>query len=95
MYTVLICDDEDKIRNLIAKYIKFEGNQAIEASNGMEAIEMVHDNSVDIILMDIMMPELDGFSTVREIRKFSNTPVVMLSARGEEYDRIQIGRAHV
>lgn len=88
MYTVLICDDEDKIRTFISKYVRFEGNKAIEASNGMDAIEAAKTNDIDIILMDVMMPELDGFSTVREIRKFSATPVVMLSARGEEYDRI-------
>jgi two-component system, OmpR family, response regulator ResD len=88
MYKILICDDEAKIRSLLAKYAKFEGNQVVEASNGMEAIDKVRSNNVDIIIMDIMMPELDGFSAVREIRKFSNVPVIMLSARGEEYDRI-------
>ena len=88
MYKILICDDEEKIRSLIAKYAKFEGNTVVEATNGMEAIEIVKKQKIDIIIMDIMMPELDGFSTVREIRKTSSVPVIMLSARGEEYDRI-------
>lgn len=88
MYTVLVCDDEEKIRSLIAKYVTFKGNVAIEASNGAKAIELAKNNDIDIIIMDIMMPQIDGFSTVKEIRKFSDVPVLMLSARREEYDRI-------
>ncbi|MDD3383792.1 MAG: response regulator transcription factor [Bacilli bacterium] len=88
MYKILVVDDEEKIRNLISKYARFENNEIIESSNGMEAIVIAKNNDIDIIIMDVMMPELDGFSTVREIRKFSNVPVIMLSARGEEYDRI-------
>ena len=85
---ILVCDDEEVIRTLIAKYSKFEGNNVIEAENGMQAIEICRNKDIDIIVMDIMMPELDGFSAVREIRKDKDTPVIMLSARGEEYDRI-------
>ena len=88
MYNILVCDDEEGIRTLIAKYAKFEGHNVIEAENGMQAIEMCRNKDIDIIVMDIMMPELDGFSAVREIRKDKDTPVIMLSARGEEYDRI-------
>ena len=88
MYNILVCDDEEGIRTLIAKYAKFEGHNVIEAENGMQAIEICRNKDIDIIVMDIMTPELDGFSAVREIRKDKDTPVIMLSARGEEYDRI-------
>ena len=88
MYNILICDDEAGIRTLISKYAIFEGHSVTEAENGMQAIEICKNKDIDIIIMDIMMPELDGFSTVKEIRKFSDIPVIMLSARGEEYDRI-------
>jgi len=88
MYKILITDDEDKIRTLIKKYVIFEGHNAVEASTGMEAVELCRKENFDIIIMDVMMPELDGFSAVREIRKTQDTPVLMLSARGEEYDKI-------
>ena len=85
---LLIVDDEQRIRSLIAKYAAFEGYETAEAADGMQAVDMCRKNQYDLIIMDVMMPELDGFSAVREIRKDSNTPVIMLSARGEEYDRI-------
>lgn len=88
MYHILVVDDEQKIRELIKKYAVFEGHQITEASNGMEAVLLCRQQTFDIIIMDVMMPELDGFSACKEIRKFSSTPVLMLSARGEEYDRI-------
>ncbi len=88
MYNILICDDELMIRKLIRKYAEFEGHSVDEASNGMEAVVKCRDNTYDLVIMDIMMPELDGFSACREIRKSSNLPIIMLSARGEEYDRI-------
>ena len=90
MYRILVVDDEDKIRELIRKYAEFEGHTVREAADGMEAVRICreHPDDFDIIIMDVMMPELDGFSAVREIRKYSATPVLMLSARGEEYDKI-------
>ena len=88
MRKILVVDDEQNIRQIILKYAKFEGYDAEEASNGLEAVDMYRKNDYDLIIMDIMMPELDGFSACREIRKTKNTPVIMLSARGEEYDRI-------
>ena len=88
MYKILVVDDEDGIRNLIKKYAVFEGHQVTEATDGMEAVEICKHESFDIIVMDIMMPQLDGFSACREIRKYCQTPVIMLSARGEEYDKI-------
>lgn len=88
MAKILIVDDEENIRNLIKKYAAFDKHIITEASNGMEAIELVNSSSFDIIILDIMMPELDGFSTAKEIRKTSAVPIIMLSARGEEYDKI-------
>ena len=76
------------IRKLIRKYAEFEGHTVTEAVDGMDAVIKFKNGSYDIIIMDIMMPELDGFSASREIRKTSNVPIVMLSARGEEYDKI-------
>jgi DNA-binding response OmpR family regulator len=88
MYKILVVDDEEKIRALIKKYAVFEGHQVTEAADGMEAVMLCRDTTFDIIIMDVMMPELDGFSAVKEIRKKSAVPVIMLTARGEEYDRI-------
>ena len=88
MYQILVVDDEMRIRSLIRKYAEFEGHSVTEAQDGMEAVMLCRKYKFDIIIMDIMMPELDGFSACREIRKFSQTPIIMLSARGEEYDRI-------
>ncbi len=88
MTRILMVDDEEKIRRLVRKYAEFEGYGMEEAGDGMEAITMVKKQDFDIIILDVMMPELDGFSTCREIRKLTKTPVIMLSARGEEYDRI-------
>ena len=88
MYKILVVDDEAHIRTLIKKYASFEGHTVFEAENGLRAIELCKTNIYDIIIMDIMMPYLDGFSTCREIRKTNDTPILMLSARGEEYDKI-------
>jgi len=88
LYKILVVDDEAKIRELVKKYAVYEGHEVTEAGDGMEAVEICKTRDFDIIVLDIMMPELDGFSACREIRKTKNTPVVMLSARGEEYDRI-------
>lgn len=89
MYHILVVDDEENIRQLIKKYANFEGYKVTEAADGMEALDICAQCSFDLIVMDVMMPELDGFSTLRQLRrKDKRTPVLMLSARGEEYDRI-------
>lgn len=88
MYKLLVVDDEEKIRLLIKKYAAFEGYEVFEASDGLESVELCRRQDFDLIVMDIMMPELDGFSAVKEIRKSKDIPVIMLSARGEEYDKI-------
>ncbi len=88
MDKLLIVDDEINIRELIKKYATFEGYQVSEATNGLEAIKKCETEDFDIVIIDVMMPELDGFSAVKEIRKTKNIPILMLSARGEEYDRL-------
>ncbi len=88
MYHILIVDDEVRIRSVIRKYAEFEGHEVTEAGDGMQAVYLCRNKSFDIVIMDIMMPELDGFSACREIRKISQVPIIMLSARGEEYDKI-------
>ncbi|MBQ1501303.1 MAG: response regulator transcription factor [Firmicutes bacterium] len=85
---LLVVDDESKIRALIRKYAEYEGYQVEEAADGMEAVEKAKEGDFDLIILDIMMPEMDGFTACREIRKSKPVPVLMLSARGEEYDKI-------
>ena len=85
---VLVVDDEEKIRNVIKEYAEFEGYEIDEAADGMEAIAKCKTQDYDIIIIDVMMPKLDGFSSIKEIRKIKNIPVIMLSARGEEYDKL-------
>lgn len=88
MSKLLIVDDEFGIREIIKKYATFEGYEVKEAENGMDALDIAMAEDFDLIIMDVMMPELDGFSACKEIRKHKKTPIIMLSARGEEYDRI-------
>lgn len=88
MERILVVDDEEKIRAIIRKYAEYEGYEIEEAKDGLDAIRICKTKDFDLIIMDVMMPELDGFSACREIHSFKNTPVLMLSARGEEYDRI-------
>lgn len=88
MGTLLIVDDELRIRELIKKYAIYEGHTVFEAENGAIAVNMCRNQKFDLIIMDIMMPQLDGFSASQEIRKSCDTPIIMLSALGEEYDRI-------
>ena len=88
MYRILIVDDEAKIREVLAEYAEFEGFASDQAADGIEAVNKCKNEDYDLILMDIMMPKLDGYSAVKEIRKFKDIPVIMLSARGEEYDKL-------
>ena len=85
---ILIVDDESMIRNVLREYVEFEGNEAFEAEDGMQAVKMCRENTYDLVLMDVMMPHLDGYSAVKEIKKTKDVPVIMLSARGEEYDKL-------
>jgi DNA-binding response OmpR family regulator len=88
MKRLLVVDDEEKIREVIKEYAEFEGYEAVEACDGMEAVKLAKEEDFDLIIMDIMMPRLDGFSAVKELRKVKDVPVIMLSARTEEYDKL-------
>ncbi len=89
MYKILIADDEEKIRTVLREYAEFIGNyEVFEAKDGMEAVNLCKTQDFDIIVMDIMMPKLDGYSACKEIRKYKDIPVLILSARGEEYDKL-------
>ena len=90
MYHILVVDDEPNIRQLIQKYASFEGHKVTQAADGAEALEICRQCGFDLVILDVMMPELDGFATLERLRRSSpRTPVLMLSARGEEYDRIR------
>ncbi len=78
MYRILIVDDESKIREVIREYAEFEGYNVSEADNGMAAVNLCRENDYDIIIMDIMMPKIDGYHAVKEIRKMKEVPIVML-----------------
>ena len=88
MYRLLVVDDEANIRNVVREYAEFEEYEVTEAENGMEAVALCREQDFDLIIMDVMMPRLDGFSACKEIKKRKNIPVIMLSARGEEYDKL-------
>lgn len=88
MNKILICDDEKNIRNVVREYAEFEGYEVFEAEDGMSAVDLCRRETFDLIVMDVMMPRLDGFSACKEINKIKPTPVIMLSARGEEYDKL-------
>lgn len=88
MTKILIVDDEQKIREVIREYSEFNGYETAEAADGMTAVGMCKLNDYDLVIMDIMMPKLDGFSACKEIKKTKDIPVIMLSARGEEYDKL-------
>ncbi|MBQ1340083.1 MAG: response regulator transcription factor [Ruminococcus sp.] len=88
MAHILIVDDEVNIRKVVREYAEFEGYEVTEAENGMEAVKLCLENDYDLIIMDVMMPRLDGYSACKEIHKNKSIPVIMLSARGEEYDKL-------
>lgn len=88
MAKLLVVDDEAKIRQVIKEYAVFNGHEVDEAGDGMSALGLVKLNDYDLVIMDIMMPKLDGYSVCKEIKKIKDLPVIMLSARGEEYDKL-------
>ena len=88
MYNILVCDDDKDIVEAIDIYLSKEGYNIIKAYDGMEAMEILKKEDIQLLLIDVMMPRLDGFSACKEIRKFKNTPILMLSARTEEYDKL-------
>lgn len=88
MYKLLVVDDEPKIREVIREYAEFNGYEVMEASDGMSAVGLCKLNQYDLVILDVMMPKLDGFSCCKEIKKIQDVPIIMLSARGEEYDKL-------
>ncbi len=88
MAKILIVDDEENIRTGLREYAEFEGHTVVEAVDGMDAVNKCKTGDFDLIIMDVMMPRLDGFSACKEIKKIKDIPVLMLSARGEEYDKL-------
>ncbi|WP_059171676.1 response regulator transcription factor [Bacillus sp. FJAT-27445] len=85
---ILVCDDDQAIVNAIGIYLENEGYQVFKASNGLEAIEMIDNQEIHLIIMDIMMPMMDGISATKKIREDKNIPLIMLSAKSEDYDKI-------
>lgn len=85
---ILIVDDEERIRGMIREYYSLEGYDIDEVSDGVEALELFKQHQYSLIILDIMMPKMDGWSVCREIRKTSAVPIIMLTARGEEYDKL-------
>ena len=88
MHNVLICDDEKDIVNALEIYLSSENMKIFKAYNGREAVNIIRENEIHLILLDIMMPVMDGISTINEIRKFSNLPVIFLTAKSEDTDKI-------
>ncbi len=85
---ILVCDDEALIRNVIKEYLLLENIEVLEAENGIEAVNIIKEEDVDLVVMDIMMPKMDGYQAVREIKKIKDVPFIMLSARNEEFDKL-------
>ena len=88
MATILIVDDEERIREVVKEYCLMEKYEVIEASAGLEALEMVKNNDIDLIVLDVMMPKLDGLSAFSKIKEIKKIPTIILSARSEEYDKL-------
>ena len=88
MPRILVVDDEERIRDIIKQYLEFEGFSSDEAEDGAGAYEKAKSQKFDLILMDIMMPNCDGITALRKIREFSDVPVILLTAKGEEYDKV-------
>lgn len=85
---ILVVDDEILIREVIKEYCIYEGYEILEADNGFDALDIITKKDIDLIILDIMMPKLDGFSTCKKIKKIKDIPIIMLSARIEEYDKL-------
>lgn len=88
MVRILVVDDEERIRDIIKQYLKFEGYEYEEASNGQQAVELFGESPFDLVILDVMMPFMDGITALRMIREKSTAPVILLTAKGEEYDKV-------
>ena len=89
IFKILVVEDQQEIRELIAKYLRNEGYEVVVAKQGFEALEAFENQNIHLILLDVMMPGIDGFQVLEEIRKVSEVPVIMLTARQEEVDRLK------
>lgn len=87
-FRILVTDDEEQMRDLLVSNLEKEGYETVTATNGLEAIDLLKEQSFHLVLLDVMMPELDGLTACMRIREFSNVPIIMLTARSEELDRI-------
>ncbi len=87
--TILVVDDESRMRKLVRDFLEKEGYMVLEAGNGMEALEIFYEKKVDLLIVDVMMPKMDGWQLCREVRLQSKAPIIMLTARGEERDELQ------
>lgn len=85
---ILVCDDETLIRDVIKEYLIMDNYEVLEASNGIEAMEVVKNENIDLVIMDIMMPKMDGYQAIKEIKKIKDVPFIVLSARSEEFDKL-------
>ena len=86
---ILVVDDESRMRKLVRDFLTRKGYEVVEAENGEQAIDIFcSDNTIDLIILDVMMPKMDGWQVCREIRKLSKVPIVMLTARGDEQDEL-------
>ena len=88
MHTILICDDDKDIVSALKIYLTSEGYDTVEAYNGEEAIAVVRDNNIDLILMDVMMPKLDGIRATAKLREEGNIPIILLTAKSEDSDKV-------
>src|SRR5215470_13563158 len=87
--TILSADDDPQLLRLVTRNLQLEGYEILAASDGQQALELIEANMPDLILLDVMMPRLDGFSVLERVREFSSTPVIMLTARGQDQDKIR------
>lgn len=87
-HKILVIEDEQNIRKIIADYFKIEGYQIIEAKNGKEGLDRFDENEIDLVILDVMMPKMDGWMVCRRIRKISDVPIIMLTARTDEDDEL-------
>ena len=88
MYNILVCDDEKDIVSALKIYLMAEGYQVFEAYNGMEALKLMEENDIHLVLMDIMMPKMDGIEAMTRLREKSNVPVILLTAKSEDTDKV-------
>src|SRR5690242_19104497 len=93
--TILAADDDPQLLRLITRNLQLEDYDVLAASDGQQALELIENNSPDLVLLDVMMPRMDGFTVCYRVREFSSVPIIIITARGQDQDKVrgQIGRA--